>query len=161
MSLHQSLSGNGFQRRTLPLPLGSRALPVAQLQTSNNNSSQWLYHSSPRTHSLTHSLTNPLHFSPLQCTALTVLNSVEWHSLGEDYTKNPTSNSTSIVARMPLPKNGSSTVAYLRSCYIAMDVVCFLFQGRCIETGLYATISFFLLQCKKFANTNRKQHAFT
>jgi hypothetical protein len=40
--------------------------------------------------------------------------------------ENTASNSTSAVARGLLPKNGSSTVAYLRSCCLAMAVVSFV-----------------------------------
>jgi hypothetical protein len=54
----------------VPLPLGSRTIPVAQLQVSNSNGSQRLNRSSSPTHSLTNQLV-PLHpLSPLHCTAL-------------------------------------------------------------------------------------------
>jgi hypothetical protein len=74
--------------------------------------------------------------------------SVEWYSLGTDHIENTSSNSTLIVARGPLPSNGSSTVAYLRSCCLAMAFFS-LFRGSCLATGLYATIYLFLCHFHK------------
>jgi hypothetical protein len=56
--------------------------------------------------------------------------SVEWYSLGENHIENTASNSTSIVERGPLPSNGSGTVAYLRSCCLAMEVVSWSYSSN-------------------------------
>jgi hypothetical protein len=56
LCLHQS-SGNGFQRRTFQLTLGSRTVTVPQLSASHSNSSQGLNRGRPLTHSLTNKLT--------------------------------------------------------------------------------------------------------
>jgi hypothetical protein len=74
-----------------------------------------------------------------------------------DYTRsgtieNTASNSTSIVARGPLPSNGSSTVAYLRRYCLAMTVARCMFCGRCLATGLYIIIQ------KYFANSGYSQY---
>jgi hypothetical protein len=60
--------------------------------------------------------------SYLEFTELFGILSMGWYSLGADHTENTASNCTSIVARGPLPSNGSNTVAYLRSCYLAMNL---------------------------------------
>jgi hypothetical protein len=54
--------------------------------------------------------------------------------------ENTASNSTSIVARGPLPSNGSSTVAYLRSCCLAMAVVSFVLQSLPSNGSIYYDI---------------------
>jgi hypothetical protein len=66
--------------------------------------------------------------------------SVEWYSLGADHIENTASKSTSIVARGPLPSCSSSTVGYLQSCCLGVAVILLFFCGRCLSTGLYATI---------------------
>jgi hypothetical protein len=58
----------------VPLPLGSRTIPVSQLPASNSNSSQWLNCSSPLTDL---SPTNLVNSTVLNCTALT-----NWTELG-------------------------------------------------------------------------------
>jgi hypothetical protein len=111
------VAGKGFQRLTFPL------LWVPKLSLCLTYQ---LHRSSPLTISLTH---QPTLYTPLHCSKLS--RTVEWYSLGANHIENTASNSTSIVARRPLPNNDLSTVAYLRSCLIEMDVVS-LFCGRCL-----------------------------
>jgi hypothetical protein len=58
----------------------------------------------------------------LELTELFGTLSMEWYSLGADHIENTASNYTSIVERGPLHSNGSSTVAYLRSCSLPMNL---------------------------------------
>jgi hypothetical protein len=63
----------------VPLPLGSRTVPVPQLPTSNSNSSQGLNRNSPLTHQPTHSIS---HQTPTLLTAVWRLSSNgSWRSL--------------------------------------------------------------------------------
>jgi hypothetical protein len=56
----------------VPLPLGSRTVPVPLLAASNSNSSQELNRSSPLTNSMTNQL-NPLHYLSLIALLITSL----------------------------------------------------------------------------------------
>jgi hypothetical protein len=60
--------------------------------------------------------------------------SVEWYRLGADCIENTASSSTSIVARGPLRSNGSSAIAYLRSCCLGIAFVS-LFVSRSLSSN--------------------------
>jgi hypothetical protein len=108
----------------IPLTLSSRTDPMPQLTASKSSRSQRLNCSNPLTHSL-------------NCTALQYLNrtrSVEWYSLREDHVEKTDSHTTFMVGRGPLPSNGSSIFAYLRSYCIAIAVAS-LFKSRSLPSN--------------------------
>jgi hypothetical protein len=87
------------------LSLSSRTIPVPQLPASNSSGSQGLNCIRP----LTNLLTNSFNFTLPNCTAPL---SVESYSLGADHIENTASNSTSTVAREPLPINCCCLVCF-------------------------------------------------
>jgi hypothetical protein len=124
LCLDWSLLGNGFQRRMFPLIWGPELSPHLSFQILTVHKHSTAVSS--------HSFTNQL--APLYCTSK--LNSVGRVIQPQNgLIENSASNSASSVARGPLPSNGSSTVAYLRSYCIAVAFV--LFVSRSLSSNGY------------------------
>jgi hypothetical protein len=70
--------------------------------------------------------------------------SVEWYNLVADHIENIVSNSTSIIARLPLPSNDLSTVACLRSSLLEKTVFSFFSMSLPSNMSIFHNIS---LQC--------------
>jgi hypothetical protein len=87
--------------------------------------------------------TNSFHSTVLSCTAFTKLTQLG-RSMTYRHIQNAASNSTSTVACRPLPSNGSSSIAYLRSCCLAMTVVS-LFVSRSLPSNGSICLSMFYL----------------
>jgi hypothetical protein len=97
----------------IPLPLGSQTVPVPQLSASHSHSSQRLNCSKQLT--------------SFHCTPLHSLTQLGWsNDIALERICKKTQLPTMLVARVPLPSNGSSGDPYLRSCCLAMVVVTFV-----------------------------------